>query len=195
MGYENPNEWEPFVPDEMGEKRDFIQNKFRELADKSDSGPWMKYSIVLDEFNYRTQKIELEDIESVSELVREYIPFIATAASVIESQSKTILIFYFIKEDKIYDDDAYHLFDSHLTQGERGQLLDKLDLLPRHLSEDMVKFNRLRNVIVHEYQSHYSLEESRFDEDEFGDALLAGVRSVQGLSEVMDMVVPDVAFE
>jgi len=188
------NEWEPYVTEEMEENREIIQDKFSKLANDSRNDVRMGYSAVLEEFNYRTQKLEEQDLDSVSELIREFIPFIITTASVIESHSKSILIFYIVREDKIYDDQIFLLFNG-LTQGERGQLLDKLDLLPSQLSNDMIKFNKLRNVVVHEYQSHYLPEESKLDNDEFGDALLSGVRSVQGLSGVMDMIAPDVAFK
>jgi hypothetical protein len=193
MSKENEDGWKPIVTEEMEDNAELAQDKFDELTDRSSFGPWDPYTLTLDEFNYRMQ--EIEDLGSVSELIRELIPYITTTAAVIESMSTTILIFHLAKEDKIYDDGVYNLFDNELTQGQRGRLLDELNLLPTQLSDDMIKFNKLRNVIVHEQQSHYSLNESRFDENEFGDALLAGVRSVQGLHDLMDMEVPDAAFQ
>jgi len=191
MENDDRSSWEPIVTDRMKNSADLVQNQFDNMVeDQAESYP-DPYSIVLDEFDYRTQRVSERDPDTVSELVRELIPYITTTAAVIESASITVLIFYIVDDDKIYNNRVYQHF-SNMTQGQRGMLLESLDLLPRQLAQDMIKFNGLRNVVIHEYESHYTLQKSEFDENEFGDALLAGVRSVQGLHDLRDQVAPDV---
>lgn len=182
---------------EMENRAELVQDKYDNLIHTSNHSHLSSYSVVLDEFSYRMQKIEEEDPDSFLELMRELAPYIMTTAAVIEAESTTVLIFYLVNEERIYDDEVYRLFD-RMTQGKRGVLLEDLGLLPDELSNDMKQFSRLRNIIAHEYQSRYFLQEafqhSGLDEDEFGDTLLAGIRSVQGLHALRDEVAPDAAI-
>lgn len=189
----NQDEWEPYVTDEMEQYAEQIQDRVDNLINPSNDSVGDPYSILFREFEYRMEKIEEEDPDNLSELIKELLPYIATTAAAIESMSTVVLIYYLIQEDLINDDPVFQHFN-RMTQGQRGQLLDALDLLPDNLSEDMEKFNQLRNIVIHEYQSHQLLHLSSFNQSEFGDALLAGIRSAQGLHGLMDMYVPDSQF-